>query len=117
MLFGDFCKILFYFFFMRENNNKSDFLRRELLKKSIWGIPTIVLLLDIMSVKAQAQTSDEGDPGGAGAPRFGKINREEKKKRSARLRPLESNVWEKNYWNRGRFWKNPFRSKDSSDGN
>lgn len=101
---------------MSGKRKSSDLLKRELLKKSVWGIPTVMFFLDMMKVKAHAQTpsGDSGDPGDIGAPRFGRI-REEKKRNKTRLRPLEIDVWENNHWKRsGRFWKDPLRNKDSS---
>lgn len=100
---------------MSGKRKSSDLLKRELLKKTVWGIPTVMFLLDMMKVRAHAQTpGDSGDPGDIGAPRFGKI--EEKKKKKTRLRPLETDVWESNYWKRSeKFWKDPLRNKKESD--
>lgn len=95
-----------------------DKLRRELVKKSLWGIPTIIMALDLMSVKAHALTpleEDPGDPGDINAPVFGRIKKEDKKRNKPRLRPLETNqeIWQKDIWDRREVWKNYFSEDDS----
>lgn len=95
-----------------------DKLRREIVKKSLWGIPTVIMVLDLLSVRAQAQTpqyDDSGDPGDINAPVFGRIKKEDRKRNKTRLRPLETNqeIWQKDIWDRREIWKNYFSEDDS----